>query len=113
MSTEANVGEADGWFKAEDKQFVFTIVNSTGGVQNITGWTIIWTLAANQFGSPILTKTAALTVPLSGICTVTVASADTSGLTAQTYYYALRRTDAGSRAELAYGLAVLRPTYTT
>jgi len=60
----------------------------------------------------VLTKSATLTTPSSGICTVATTAADTSGLAAGTYFYALSRTDSGNNAVVAHGPAVLlgRPT---
>jgi hypothetical protein len=105
VSTRADITAADGFFIGEDKSFVYTIT-SGGAAVNISGWTIQWAMSATQGGAAILTKTASLTTPAAGICTVVLASADTLALnTAQTadYFYRLRRTDTGSRAELAYG----------
>jgi hypothetical protein len=112
MSTRADIPASDGWFKAEDKAFVFTITNAAGSPMDITGWTIQWRLAATQFGAAILTKTATLTTPASGICTVVVGSDDTADLSQGTYWYTTRRMDSGSRAELAYGSAVLNEPFT-
>lgn len=111
MSVKADITAADGWFVAEDKSFVFTIQSTSGGNQNITGWTIQWKLAATQGGAAILTKTATPTSPSTGVCTVTIASADTIGLSAGSYFYTLRRTDTGQRSELAYGGATLQGVY--
>jgi hypothetical protein len=117
MSTEANITIGDGFFRGEDKSIVFTIVQSDGTTpQNITGWTLTFRMATAQYGAAVITKTPTLTTPLSGICTVTLASADTSSLTQdgtdQVYYYDLRRTDSGSRAEIAYGTITVRDTFT-
>lgn len=111
MSIQADVVDTDGWFVAEDKQFVVTIQNATLGIQNITGWTLSFKVAATQGGSAIISKTAALTTPASGVCTVTITSADTSALNAGTYFYTLRRTDSGSRSEISYGTAVLKGVF--
>jgi hypothetical protein len=111
MSTQSNITASDGFFIGEDKSLVFTIYDANGAVQNITGWTISWLLSATNSGTAILTKSATLTTPASGVCTVTVASGDTSGLTPGTYYYTLRRTNSGSKAELAYGSCDLLDVY--
>jgi len=117
MSTLANITLSDGFFRAEDKAIVFTILQADGTTaQNITGWTMTFRVASTQYGAAVITKVPTLTTPLSGICTVTLASADTSALTQDgtdtTYYYDLRRTDSGSRTELAYGELVVRDTFT-
>ena len=111
MSTQRDITSADGWFVGEDKSLVFTIT-SGGGAQNITGWTIQFALGDVLSGTADVTKTASLTTPAAGICTVTIDSADTVGLDASaTWYYRLRRTNAGSRAELAYGSVDLLDVY--
>lgn len=117
MSTQADITLQDGFFRGEDKALVFTIVQSDGTTkQNITGWTMTFRMGSTQFGSPVITKTPVLTDPTNGVCTVTLASADTSALTNEgadaTYYYDLRRTDSGSRTELAYGSIAIRDTWT-
>lgn len=112
MSTNSPITVADGWFKAEDKSFVFNIVGPTGTPQDITGYTIKWVLSATDGGAATLSKTASLTTPASGVCTVAVASTDTSGLTAQDYFYTLWRTDAGSKTLLSYGTATLQASVT-
>ena len=112
MSTERDVTGADGWFVGEDKAFIFTIKDAFGATANIAGWTIAWRLSDVKFGAPVLTKTAFITDAANGVATVLVASGDTVGMTPATYYYDFRRTDAGSRAELAYGSAVLLDTWT-
>jgi hypothetical protein len=111
MSTNANLAASDGFFIGEDKSLVFNIT-SGGSPVNITGWTIQFAMADALSGSSDLTKTATLTTPLAGICTVAIASGDTIGLNPEsTWYYRLRRTDSGSRAELAYGTIDLLDVY--
>jgi hypothetical protein len=111
MSTRRDITAADGWFIGEDKGLVFTVTTG-GAVQNITGWTIQFALADVLSGSADLTKTATLTTPLLGICTVAIASADTIGLNpASDWWYRLRRTDSGSRAEINYGTVDLQDVY--
>jgi hypothetical protein len=115
VSTLANITAADGFFIGEDKSLVYTIT-AGGASVNISGWTIQWALSATQGGAPVLTKTASLTTPTSGICTVVLASADTLSLNTATttdYFYRLRRTDTGSRSELAYGSVDLQGLYVT
>ena len=111
MSTNAPFTSADGWFKGEAKSLVFTIVDSTGAAVNITGWTIQFRMADVLEGTADLTKTASLTTPASGICTVAIAAGDTSGLSADDWYYTLDRTNSGSEAVLAYGTITLLDKY--
>lgn len=114
MSTEANI--TSGFFRGEDKALVFTIKDAGGAVINITGWTIGFRMSQSQWGAASIIKAATLTTPASGICTVTLSSGDTSSLTQDgqptTYYYTLRRTDTGSRTELAYGQIIIFDTFT-
>ena len=114
MSTLANITAGDEFFRAEDKNIIFTVMQADGVTpQNITGWTITFRMTLNMGGAAVITKSATLTTPLSGICTVTLASADTTALVADTtYLYDLRRTDSGSRSELAFGTIVIQETYT-
>jgi hypothetical protein len=104
-------------YRAEDVLFTFT-QNDTDGLtpKNITGWTITFRVASTQWGAAVITKTPTLTLPVSGIFTVALASGDTSGLTQDgldtTYYYDVRRTDAGSRTELFHGLLTVKDTNT-
>lgn len=104
-------------YRGEDIALVFTQNQANGSTpQNITGWTITFRAAATQYGAAVITKTPTLTTPLQGIFTVNLASADTSGLTQDgadtTYYYDIRRTDAGSRTELFTGLLIVKDTNT-
>lgn len=98
----------DSWFRGEDQALQFTISDISGAAQNLTGWTVQFKMAATVGGASVLTKSATLTSPTTGVCTVTTLAADTSGLSAGTYYYTVRRTDSGSNAVLAHGPAVLQ-----
>lgn len=111
MSTNAPFTAADGWFKGEAKGLVFSVVDANGAAVSISGWTIQFRMADVQGGSADITKSATLTTPASGICTVTIAAADTSGLLADDWYYTLERTNAGSEAVLAYGTITLLDKY--
>lgn len=115
MSTRADITAADGFFVGEDKSLVYTIT-AAGSAVNISGWSIQWAMSATQGGAAVLTKTATLTTPTSGICTVVIASADTLSLNTSSttdYFYRLRRTDTGSRSELAYGSVDLLNIFVT
>lgn len=115
MAIEANIPESEYWFLGEDKSLVFTVYQSDGTTaQNITGWALSWMLKDSEYDADadaVLTKTTdsgiALTTPLSGICTVTIADTDTSTLDAKLYRHELKRTDDGSETVLSYGFAVL------
>jgi hypothetical protein len=97
----------DAWFTGEDQNLQFTISSATGGVQDISGWAIQFKMAATKTGVAVLTKSATLTTPGSGICTVSSIASDTSGFTAGTYYYTLSRTDSGLNGVVAHGPVVL------
>ncbi len=108
MSRRSDIKTTDYWFKGEDKVFQFTIQDSAGAAVDITGWTLSWAIATARGTAPALTVAGAITDAANGVCTVTIADTDTDGLTAQTYEYDLKRTDAGSEAILAHGRAVLQ-----
>jgi hypothetical protein len=117
MSTRADITAAMGFFAGEDKAIIFTIRDADGGVMNITGWAIQFRMAATLGGTPLVTRFASPTTPASGICTVQIPSSDTINLDSppdpdSLYWYDLRRTDVGSRAELAYGTVDLQSPYT-
>jgi len=106
------ISAADGLFVGEDQRLDWTIYGVDQEPQDITGWTITFKLATSQTATAAVTKTATLTTPAGGLCSVSLAAADTSGLTPGRWYYTLARTNAGNNQVLAYGNAVLqgRPT---
>lgn len=108
MAANAPIRTADDFFTGEDKTLQWTIDDSTGAVVNITGWTIQFKLFDSEGGAVQVTKSASLSAPTGGVCTVALAAADTSGLTAGTHWYTLTRTNAGSNTVLAYGDFELR-----
>lgn len=114
MSTEANIDT--GFFRGEDKALVFTVKDLNGNAINITGWTITFRMGTAQFGGATITKSATLTTPATGICTVNLVAADTVNLAQDgnptTYYYTLRRTDVGAVTVLAYGHIIVQDTFT-
>lgn len=67
---------------AGDKRVIsIAITDASGAAVNITGWDVkfaMWGGAVN------IEKTATLTTPASGLCTVTIDPADTSAVTVQT-----------------------------
>ncbi|MEW6473014.1 MAG: hypothetical protein AB1679_12155 [Actinomycetota bacterium] len=113
MATRADISAADDLFLREDKDLVFTVTTSTGGTQDVTGWTLVWKLERAGSTADVLTKSTGaglvLTTPASGVITVTLNSTDTAALAAgSTYRHALRRTDAGEATVLSYGTVTLR-----
>ena len=111
MKTPGNspITTADGWFAGEDQTFRWTVYDSAQVAKDITGWTIQFRMAATQTGASVLTKSATLDTPASGICSVAVVAADTTPLSTSTpYFYTLSRTDSGNNQVLAWGSAVLQ-----
>lgn len=113
-SGESPITAAAGWFTGEDQALQWEVFDldpatetSPPTVKNITGWTIGFKMATTAAGTSVLTKAAALTTPLSGICTVSVAAADYGSVPAGTYYYTLSRTDSGLNQVIAWGTAVV------
>ena len=121
MSVRHDFLEAEGWFIGEDKSIVVTVKDAAEQPLNITGWTIEFKVANAISGVALFTKSATLTTPASGICTVVVASGDTINLppseigeaegAPSQYTYALRRTDTSNKAELMYGYIELLAVY--
>lgn len=111
MSIEANITSADHVFAGEDKQFRFTVVDSAGNPQTMTGWALEWVLRRSAAASTaVLTKTtgAGSIAITSGAgtddrATVTVSDDDTLNLVTGGYEYALRRSDSGAEQVLAFG----------
>ena len=110
MGIVQNITTDDAAFVGDDRTLRFTIyADTTGAAQDITGWTIQFKMAATVGGAAVVTKSATLTTPASGICSVALLAADTSGLTSGTYFYELKRTDSGNVGDLAHGIFVLQP----
>lgn len=111
MATQTDIAASEHWFLGEDKTLQFTVVDSVGAAQNITGWALEWVLRRGEGLTALLTKTTGagitLTTPASGICTVTIADTDTDDFEPGGYWHTLRRTDAGTETVLAFGNVVL------
>lgn len=108
-----------------DFQFVFHIKNEaeTAAV-DITGWTLSWKVkrsVSHADSETVLSKTATVSGTFNSDpavntqrATVTIDDTDTDGLTAKTYRYELKRTDAGQETVLAYGaLELKQPVHRT
>lgn len=116
MSLQADIAKADGFFIGEDKLLSFTVIDQNDpahGVVDITDWTIEWEMSAAYSGIAIFTIPADLAAdPTTGVCTVSIPSAETINLTAdRNYWYTLRRTDTGAFEELAFGNVFLRDVW--
>lgn len=116
MAAVQNIAEADGFYVGEDKVLVFDITDSSGSPQTMTGWTLSWSLRRTQGASGTAISTLTTTAGDITIgdadgtddrATVTVGSAETSGLAPGVYAYSLARTDSGSWQVLAAGSCVL------
>lgn len=108
MATLAPVRASDLVFAGEDKVLSFTIHDSTGAIQNITGWTLQWKLEPAQGQTASVTKAGAVTDGPNGVCTVTLLAADTSALAGGSYFHHLDRTDSGFASVLSAGTFALQ-----
>jgi len=109
MASIANIS----FYKGED----VTLTVTMSPITNITGWTIQFTVRkAYGDATALITKTTgagiAITNATNGVFTVTIASADTSGLEQRAYVYDISRTDAGNRTVLTIGNLTLLPKVT-
>lgn len=112
MAVRQDFTTDDAVFTAEDQTLQFSIYDeTTTAAKDITGWTIQFKMAATQTGVAVLTKSATLTTPASGICQVPLTAADLTGAVG-VYFYSLTRTDVNNVQVLAYGTMVIqgRPT---
>lgn len=121
-----NIDKVDGWMTGEDKSLVFTIYAAgttraaidagTASAQNVTGWALSYMLKRNftdADSDALIIKTTssgiALTIPASGIVTVTITDTDTENLEEGTpYYQELKRTGDGVESILSQGQVRLR-----
>lgn len=103
MATLAPVRNSDYFFAGEAKVLQFTVSSATGGVQNISGWTLQWKLETAQGASAVVTKSGTVTDAPNGVCQVSLAAADTAGLTGGNYFHHLDRVDSGFEAVLSAG----------
>lgn len=95
-------------FAGEDKTLQFTVTNLAGATQVITGWTLQWKLETSQGGTVSVTKSGVVTDGPNGVCTVTLAAADTAALAGGRYWHVLNRTDSGFAGALAAGTFALQ-----
>ena len=117
MSIDAPIATADNWFIGEDRTLEFTVVDSAGTAQNITGWALEWVLRdAPGNATALLTKTVGdgitITDGAAGRCDVAIADTDTESLSPNLLFHTLRRTDDGLETVLAFGEALLKQAAT-
>ena len=116
MTIHDDIDADDDFFTGEDKTITATIYQADGTTpQNISGWSLsyLWKRAKTDTDAEaVLVKTTsggiALTTPVSGECTITIADTDTDGLVARQYWHELKRTDAGSETVLTTGTVELQ-----
>lgn len=123
MAYKSNINETDGMFKGEDKELEFAVyiegttqaqinADPTANRQDISGWTLEWTLAQKSTDVPLLDKTTvagiAITNSAQGELTVGIGSTETLDLPHGEYYHTLWRDNLGSRTVLSFGSFALR-----
>ena len=94
------------FFKGEHPIITFTMTPTT----DITGWTITFTLkdSLDNPQTALLTVSATLTTPASGIFTVELTAAQMTRACKQ-YGYDVWRTDSGAEACLSVGQFLIKP----
>lgn len=103
------------FFRGEDILLTVTMTPTT----DITGWSLSFTMRDSVGGTSRISKDnggtggISITSAGNGIFTITIARADTLGLTCRGYVYDVRRTDSGYNAVLAFGSINLRQEVTT
>lgn len=118
MADDLNIENDDDWFIGCDYELPVTIYTTRAhtATQDITGWALSFMVKrrpTDADANAVIIKTTggsgiALTTPGSGLLTVTIADTDTDTLAADTYWFEVRRTDAGFETVLTHGTAVLR-----
>ena len=113
MSKDSPIKQSDNWFIGEDRTLRFSVADSAGLAQNISGWTLEWVLRERPWGTQALvTKTTSAGITITnaagGVCEVAVADDDTINLAPGAYFHTLRRTNAGAETVLAFGDAILQ-----
>jgi hypothetical protein len=105
-------------FQGEDRQFIFTILNSTETAAiDIAGWTLSWMVKRYRSDTDVtalVSKTTVSGIVISGVynsvpatntqvATVTVDDTDTIAVAGGLYSYELKRMDNGFETVLAFG----------
>lgn len=96
------------FFRGDDVTVYFTM----SPPQDITGWTLAFTCRDTLNGTSQFTRTPTITDGPRGKFKVTIAKANTDGLTAGRYVWDVRRTDSGSYATVADGFIDLKQEVT-
>lgn len=116
MAYPANITRDDSVFLGEDKQLQFTIYTDAtlAACQDVSGFTLSWSLAARPGATVALAKTLGSGISVTGTfnasppvntqrIVITLADTDTDAIAFGTWYHELKRTDAGLEAVLAQG----------
>jgi hypothetical protein len=120
MAVKSDITTAHMFFAGEDKQLEFEVLDADSLPVDVSGWAIDWLLRqkAEDVETPLIWKTTADGIAVTGTynavratntqrVVVTLVDTDTERLPGKTYKHALKRTDDGSEAVLAYGDLVL------
>ena len=117
MAREQNLGTTEMWFVGEDKTIPFEIYSADEAtMEDIAGWTIIWTLRRMLEGDAVLlTKTGTVAGSYNSDqavntqrVSIDIDAADTLYFEPGQYHHVLKRTDAGFVTVLAYGTVYLK-----
>ncbi len=114
MSKAALIEQADRWFRGEDKQLTFDIVDADDAPVNAGGWTVVWILEELHDGvADVLSKsgdsiTFSDSAGTNDRVTVKIESTDTVSLNPRVYKQSLWRTDGDAPQLLASGSAMLQ-----
>lgn len=94
-------------YKGEEVDLVFTM----DPVEDITGWTILFTVRKSlKSGSLTMSKTATISDASGGQFVISIDADDTEELRAGDYLYDTTRTDAENETVLSTGVLSIKPT---
>jgi ribonucleotide monophosphatase NagD (HAD superfamily) len=114
MPVQTAINATDYWIRGTDQDFAVLVTQSDGTTpQAMTGWTLAFeVLDAEDSPVVLITNTPTLTSSGTGtdnLATASITDADSEAIkSGYTYWWRLRRTDAGSERVLALGTAFLR-----
>lgn len=123
MSREANITEADGFFKGEAKNLAFDIDDGLGSGEDMTGWNVdLYVRRRGATAEVVITKSNLSigdgldpdgVAATGNRATAQFGQADTLNIPAGSYFYTVERVDAGFEQVLVYGTLELlgRPTH--
>jgi len=106
MATKQDLA-AKAYFSGDTLRITFTVNNDDGNAKDLTGATVTWALAKKQGSTPLVTKTATLVTPASGVCRVDIAPADTADINGSLYHELQVEDAAGDVSTVIYGQFVV------